>query len=71
VSKTTQSAQLELIEINASNFLTFRQEIISLEKLVYEPARQTDIEKFEHTVLDKNSICLGLLNKKKILLLVK
>lgn len=68
VSKTTQSAQLELIEINASNFLTFRQEIISLEKMVYEPARQTDIEKFEHTVLDKNSICLGLLNKKKKLM---
>jgi acetylornithine/succinyldiaminopimelate/putrescine aminotransferase len=68
VTKTTTSAQLELVEINASNFLTFRQEIINLQKLSYEPARQTDIEKFEHTVLDKSSICLGLLNKKKKLM---
>jgi acetylornithine/succinyldiaminopimelate/putrescine aminotransferase len=68
VSKTVEAAQLELIEINASNFLSFRQEIINMQKAVYEPARQTDIEKFEHTVLDKSSLCLGLLNKKKKLM---
>jgi acetylornithine/succinyldiaminopimelate/putrescine aminotransferase len=68
VGKTVEAAHLELIEINASNFLTFRQEIINMQKAVYEPARQTDIEKFEHTVLDKNSLCLGLLNKKKKLM---
>ena len=52
-----------LIEISADNFLNYRQDIINLEKKVYEPARQTDIEKFEHTVLNRNSLCLGILNK--------
>ena len=53
---------IQLIEISADNFLNYRQEIINLEKKVYEPARQTDIEKFEHTVLNRNSLCLGILN---------
>lgn len=57
---------MKLIEINAYNFLEFREEIISLEKAVYEPARQTDIEKFEHTVLNKNSLCLGVLSQNKL-----
>jgi 4-aminobutyrate aminotransferase-like enzyme len=68
VGKNVEAAHLELVEINASNFLNFRQDIINMQKTVYEPARQTDIEKFEHTVLDKNSLCLGLLNKKKKLM---
>lgn len=68
VGKTVEAAHLELVEINASNFLSFRQDIINMQKAVYEPARQTDIEKFEHTVLDKSSLCLGLLNKKKKLM---
>ncbi len=59
----TQKSDVQLIEISADNFLNFRQEIINLEKKVYEPARQTDIEKFEHTVLNRNSLCLGILNK--------
>jgi acetylornithine/succinyldiaminopimelate/putrescine aminotransferase len=50
----------KLIEINAYNFLEYREAIINLQKIVYEPARQTDIEKFEHTVLNKNSLCLGI-----------
>ncbi|MGZ3788065.1 MAG: aminotransferase class III-fold pyridoxal phosphate-dependent enzyme [Bacteriovorax sp.] len=58
----TQKSDVQLIEISADNFLNFRQEIINLEKKVYEPARQTDIEKFEHTVLNRNSLCLGILN---------
>lgn len=56
-------ADVELIEINPDNFLQFRQDIINLEKKVYEPVRQTDIEKFEHTVLNRNSLCLGVINK--------
>lgn len=68
LSKSAEAAQVNLIEINASNFLTYRQEIINIQKEVYEPARQTDIEKFEHTVLDKSSLCLGLLNKKNKLM---
>lgn len=56
---------LELIAINASNFSSFRQQIIDLEKRVYEPARQTDIQLFELTLADKHSICLGLINSKK------
>lgn len=59
----TQKSDVLLIEISAENFLNYRQDIINLEKKVYEPARQTDIEKFEHTVLNKNSLCLGILNK--------
>lgn len=68
VNRSVEAAHVELIEINASNFLNYRQEIINMQKAVYEPARQTDIEKFEHTVLDKTSLCLGLLNKKKKLM---
>jgi acetylornithine/succinyldiaminopimelate/putrescine aminotransferase len=60
----TQKSDHKLIEINVDNFLSFREEIIALEKKVYEPARQTDIEKFELTVLHKNSICLGIQNIK-------
>jgi acetylornithine/succinyldiaminopimelate/putrescine aminotransferase/GNAT superfamily N-acetyltransferase len=58
----TGKSDTQLIEISADNFLTYRQDIINLEKKVYEPARQTDIEKFEHTVLNRNSLCLGILN---------
>lgn len=65
ITRSAEAAQVELIEINATNFLNYRQEIINMQKAVYEPARQTDIEKFEHTVLDKSSLCLGLINKKK------
>ncbi len=65
LSKSVEASQVELIEINSGNFLEFRENIIALQKNVYEPARQTDIEKFEHTVLDKNSLCLGLINKQK------
>jgi acetylornithine/succinyldiaminopimelate/putrescine aminotransferase len=59
----SQKADVSLIEISPDNFLEYRQDIINLEKKVYEPARQTDIEKFEHTVLNHNSLCLGVLNK--------
>lgn len=58
-----QKAPVELIVISPDNFLEYRQDIINLQKKVYEPARQTDIEKFEHTVLNHNSLCLGVLNK--------
>lgn len=58
--------EYKLIEIVAYNFLEYREAIIELQKLVYEPARQTDIEKFEHTVLNKNSICLGVMHKDKL-----
>ncbi|MDO9181063.1 MAG: hypothetical protein Q7U04_01580, partial [Bacteriovorax sp.] len=58
----TNKSDIQLIEISADNFLNYRQDIINLEKKVYEPARQTDIEKFEHTVLNRNSLCLGILN---------
>jgi acetylornithine/succinyldiaminopimelate/putrescine aminotransferase/GNAT superfamily N-acetyltransferase len=65
----TNNSDIQLIEISADNFLTYRQDIINLERKVYEPARQTDIEKFEHTVLNRNSLCLGIINNsdKKLL----
>ncbi len=59
----THKYNIQLIEITADNFLNYRQDIINIEKKVYEPARQTDIEKFEHTVLNHNSLCLGVINK--------
>lgn len=59
-SLITRGVEVELFEINAGNFLDYRQDIINIQREVYEPARQTDIEKFEHTVLDRNSLCLGL-----------
>ncbi|MDD4975034.1 MAG: aminotransferase class III-fold pyridoxal phosphate-dependent enzyme [Bacteriovorax sp.] len=58
----TNNTDIQLIEISADNFLIYRQDIINLERKVYEPARQTDIEKFEHTVLNRNSLCLGIIN---------
>ncbi len=63
VSKlVAQKAPVELIVISPDNFLEYRQDIINLEKKVYEPARQTEIEKFEHTVLNRNALCLGVLS---------
>jgi len=59
--------QVDLIEIKAQNFLQFRQAIIELEKEVYEPSRQTDIEKFEHSILHPHSIALGLLQKNELI----
>lgn len=64
----TQNSDIQLIEISADNFLTYRQDIINLERKVYEPARQTDIEKFEHTVLNRHSLCLGILDNQKQLM---
>ncbi len=58
----SENSQYNLIEIGHFNFLDYRESIINLQKIVYEPARQTDIEKFEHTVLNKNSLCLGLIH---------
>lgn len=58
--------EFKLFEINAYNFLEYREAIIDLEKEVYEPARQTDIEKFEHTVLNKHSLSLGILKDQKL-----
>lgn len=58
----TSKYDVQLIEISSANFLHYRQDIINLEKKVYEPARQTDIEKFEHTVLNHNSLCLGIIS---------
>ena len=62
-----KKGEFEIVEINAQNFLNFRQQIIELEKIVYEPARQTDIEKFEHTVLHANSLCLGVVKGKTLM----
>ena len=60
--------KIELIEMTPHNFLEFRDSIINMQKEVYEPARQTDIEKFEHTILDKNSLALGVIDSKNKLI---
>ncbi len=52
--------KLELIEIDQSNFKTYKDDILRLENEVYEPARQTDIKYFEETAKHKKSVCYGL-----------
>ncbi len=58
----TRNTNLNLIEINKGNFSFYRKAIIELQKIVYEPARQTDIEKFEKTIHNIHSLCLGVVD---------
>lgn len=44
--------------VNADNFENYRDKIISLEKEVYEPIRQTDISKFELTAKNPEAIAV-------------
>lgn len=59
--------QFTLTEITHSNFAEYKNKIVALEKEVYEPARQTEIEKFEKTVTHKNSLSYALEKDGKIL----
>ena len=64
--KTINSNGMEIKMINSKNFESFRQEIINLEKEVYEPIRQTDIQKFEDCVHDSNGIALAITKNKEL-----
>ena len=61
---------LTLISINSANYQKHRSQIIDIQKIVYEPSRQTAIEKFDITVSDKNSISLGLIDSKNNLVAI-
>ena len=50
----------KLFIIDEKNFSQYKQKIQELEKRIYEPARQTDIEKFQSTAEDSASVCLGM-----------
>jgi acetylornithine/succinyldiaminopimelate/putrescine aminotransferase len=55
-----------LIEINKKNYKKYRTHITKLQKRNYEPARQTEIEKFDAAINSVNSHCLGLIFKKAL-----
>lgn len=57
---------LELIQFNPENFKTYKKQIEEIQKEVYEPARQTEIKKFEEIINSKTSIALGLLKEDKL-----
>ena len=50
----------EIFVIDKKNFSQYKKNIIDLEKHIYEPARQTDIEKFQLAAHDPVSVCLGM-----------
>jgi len=56
----------QLLEITNKNFSQYSGQISQLEKLVYEPVRQTPIEMFETAVKDKSSVCLGVLSQNQL-----
>ncbi len=57
---------LELVRITKSNFKTYKKQIEDIQKEVYEPARQTEIEKFQKVVEHEPNISLGLIKEGKL-----
>lgn len=53
--------------VDKSNFSKFRQQIIDLQKEVYEPLRQTPIESFEKAINDPHALALVIENQGKLL----
>jgi 4-aminobutyrate aminotransferase-like enzyme len=56
----------ELIQITASNFERYRGAIQDIQRLTYEPSRQTSIDKFDETARSGKGIALGFLKKGKL-----
>jgi len=61
------SVDCELVEINDSNFSDYKNQILNIQKEIYEPARQTSIDKFEETSHHLNGLALGLIKNDKLL----
>lgn len=57
---------LSFIEITKNNFSLYKEQIENIQKSVYEPARQTEIEKFEKIVNTSPNIAIGLLKDGKL-----
>ena len=53
------NAKAKLILIDGENFSRFKKAIENLEKRIYEPARQTDIDAFERSANAPDPLCLG------------
>lgn len=58
----------ELITITGENFDYYKHRIIDIQRHTYEPARQTEIEKFEKIANCKESIGIALLSETKQLI---
>lgn len=54
---------LKFISINKENFKDYKNAIIDLETEVYEPTRQTEIEKFEEVVNTNPNIAIALIGE--------
>jgi acetylornithine/succinyldiaminopimelate/putrescine aminotransferase/GNAT superfamily N-acetyltransferase len=63
-SKTSKD---ELFVIDSSNFKEWKDQVQELQKVIYEPTRQTDISSFENTANNENSVALGLKRDGKLL----
>ena len=57
----------EIFTIDKKNFPQYKKNILDLEKRIYEPARQTDIKKFELAAGESNSVCLGMKDENKLI----
>lgn len=53
----------ELIEIDKDNFQEYKERIQDIQKAIYEPTRQTEIEKFEKIAKCNESLAIGLLSE--------
>ncbi|MCY4523195.1 MAG: aminotransferase class III-fold pyridoxal phosphate-dependent enzyme [Halobacteriovoraceae bacterium] len=50
----------EIFVIDKKIFSKYKQKIQALQKRIYEPARQTDIEKFQSAAEDPAAVCIGM-----------
>lgn len=63
----SKSTEEELFVIDKDNFSDWESQIEDLQKVIYEPTRQTDIKKFEQSAHHENSVALGVRSGKKLL----
>ena len=61
---------LKLVFINKENYQLYRSQIVEIQKTVYEPSRQTSIEKFDVTIESKKSISIGLIDNQNKLVAI-
>jgi acetylornithine/succinyldiaminopimelate/putrescine aminotransferase/GNAT superfamily N-acetyltransferase len=61
------SIQCDLIEIDDNKFSKYKDQIINIQKQIYEPARQTSITKFEEVSANINGLALGLIKDGELL----
>lgn len=62
-----RDSDLSLEIVNKENFKEYKEQIIQIQKDIYEPTRQTSIERFEQCAHSEHGINLVLLKGKKIM----